>query len=89
MLPAASDTEKVITVSPTAYSSRPSLVMINVESSSLLSVAAAASINSAITGSLDAKTLFGISTLMLIESAIVSSGAIGSKLTLTTVVAVA
>ena len=51
VLPAASDTEKVTTVTPIGYSVKPSLVILAVKSPSLLSVAAAAA-KKAVTASL-------------------------------------
>ena len=88
MLPAASETEKVTTVSPTSNSSGASLAIFAVKSPSLLSVAVAAAKKSTITSSSKATTLLGISTLILIESGTVSSGSTTSRLTLTIVCAV-
>ena len=73
-LPAASDTEKVTTVTPIGYSVKPSLVILAVKSPSLLSVATAAAKKAATASLLDATTCPGISTLTVIDSEIESSG---------------
>ena len=56
VLPAASDTEKVTTVTPIGYSVKPSLVILAVKSPSLLSVATAAAKKAATASLLDATT---------------------------------
>ena len=85
VLPKASDTVKVTTVSPTGYSAGPSFTILDVTSPSLLSTAVAPDKKATIASSFAATTSDGIATSSAIEAGTVSSGAVISRLIVTTV----